>query len=345
MTMIMEADQRREWMKSRRKQRKATRRARSRRQTLRYVLLFGMLIAAAACFTHLPWALHNEKTEVIVHGNSVATKDQVLKLVKNAVNVPIYRIDPKKLENQIASLKAVRHAFVRRYALPKPHLVVEILEEYPWATYSPDPTKPAEAVIAQSGRFISIAEFPAVVRPHLVIYGRHSLKLTSREVAQWASWANYISSQTGRPVDYIDMRQPFDVKVANGDLTLKIGLPDATLTRRLGRLVSILPTVEPIKDKVEFIDLGLDNSIPLKISKNPKRPTEKSEAEDARNEALNNIPESIQGALSSTPSNGQPQANSAAAPTATTGSISSPAPSPLPNTKPNPAVAQTSNTL
>ena len=141
------------------------------------------------------------------------------------------------------------------------------------------------------------------------------------------------------------MRQPFDVKVANGDLTLKIGLPDATLTRRLGRLVSILPTVEPIKDKVEFIDLGLDNSIPLKISKNPKRPTEKSEAEDARNEALNNIPESIQGALSSTPSSGQSQTNSAVAPTATTGSVSGPAPGSLPNTKPNPAVAQTSNTL
>jgi cell division septal protein FtsQ len=342
--MIMEADQRREWMKSRRKQRKATRRARSRRQTFRYVLLLGMLVAGAACFTHLPWKLHNEKTEVVVHGNSVATKDQVLKLVKNAVDVPIYRIDPKKLENQIASLKAVRHAFVRRYALPKPHLVVEILEEYPWATYSPDPSKPAEAVIAQSGRFISIAEFPAVVRPHLVIYGQHNLKLTSREVAQWASWANYISSQTGRPVDYIDMRQPFDVKVANGDLTLKIGLPDTTLTRRLGRLVSILPTVEPIKDKVEFIDLGLDNSIPLKISKNPKRPTEKTEAEDARNEALNNIPAGIQGVLSNTPSNvgGNTTANTSNStqpvtltPAATTARQNSAAP----------AVAQTSNTL
>jgi cell division septal protein FtsQ len=342
--MIMEADQRREWMKSRRKQRKATRRARSRRQTFRYVLLLGMLVAGAACFTHLPWKLHNEKTEVVVHGNSVATKDQVLKLVKNAVDVPIYRIDPKKLENQIASLKAVRHAFVRRYALPKPHLVVEILEEYPWATYSPDPSKPAEAVIAQSGRFISIAEFPAVVRPHLVIYGQHNLKLTSREVAQWASWANYISSQTGRPVDYIDMRQPFDVKVANGDLTLKIGLPDTTLTRRLGRLVSILPTVEPIKDKVEFIDLGLDNSIPLKISKNPKRPTEKTEAEDARNEALNNIPAGIQGALSSTPG------NAGANTTATTANSSqpvtlTPAATTARQNSAAPAVAQTSNTL
>jgi cell division septal protein FtsQ len=270
MTMIMEADQRREWMRSRRKQRKATRRARSRRQAFRYVLLIGMLVAGAACFTHLPWKLHSEQTEVIVHGNSVATRDQILKLTRAAVNVPVYRLDPKKLENQIASLKAVRHAFVRRYALPKPHLVVEVLEEYPWATYSPDPAKPAEAVIAQSGRFISIAEFPKVVQPHLVIYAQPTMKLTSREVAQWASWANYITTQTGRPVDYIDMRQPFDVKVANGDLTLKLGMPDQTLTRRLGRLVSILPAVEPIKDKVDYIDLGLDNSIPLKISKGPK---------------------------------------------------------------------------
>ncbi len=299
MTMIMEADQRQEWMRSRRKQRKATRRARSRRSTMRYVLLLAMVVAGAACFTHLPWTLHNAKTEVVVHGNSVATTDQILKLVNNAVNVPIYRIDPKKLESQIASLKAVRHAFVRRYALPKPHLVVEILEEYPWATFSPDPTKAASAVIAQSGRFISIAEFPAVVRPHLVIYGQPSLKLTSKEVVQWASWANYISSQTGRPVDYIDMRQPFDIKVANGDLTLKLGMPDATLTRRLGRLVSVLPAVEPLKDKVEFIDLGLDNSIPLKISKNTNLKTlvaDRLHAEEARNAALNGAGAAASGA-------------------------------------------------
>jgi hypothetical protein len=146
------------------------------------------------------------------------------------------------------------------------------------------------------------------------------------------------------------MRQPFDVKVANGDLTLKIGLPDATLTRRLGRLVSILPTVEPIKDKVEFIDLGLDNSIPLKISKNPKRPTEKSEAEDARNEALNNIPASIQASIEGAPSAGatagrpasaQGPANSATAQNA----ANSPGAAIPANTSPNTSVAQTSNTL
>ncbi|MBK9201807.1 MAG: FtsQ-type POTRA domain-containing protein [Candidatus Obscuribacter sp.] len=265
----MEADQRREWMKSRRKMRKAARGARLRRQTLRFMLLCGLLFCGGACFTHMPWSVHNEKTQIVLRGNSVASKEQVLKLLGSAMDVPIYRLDPKQLEKQLASLKAVRYAFVRRYALPQPKLVVEVLEEYPWASFSTDPKMPPVAVIAQSGRFIPIKDFPNVVKPHMVIYANPNFKLTSREVTQWASWANYITEQTGRPVDSIDMRQPFDVRIQNGDLALKLGMPDTTLTRRLGRLVSILPTVETYVDRLEYIDLGLDNSIPLKVSKKP----------------------------------------------------------------------------
>lgn len=269
MSRLLEADQRREWMKSRRKMRKAARQARSRRQTLRYMLLCALLVCGGACFTHLPWCLSNEQTQIIVHGNSVATREQVSKLLTSALDVPIYRLDPKQLEHQLGSLKAVRYAFVRRYALPHPRLVVEILEEYPWASFTSDPKLPPQYVIAQSGRFIPVKDFPNVVQPKMVIYGQPTLKLTSREVTQWASWANYIAEQTGRPVDSIDLRQPFDVRVADGDLNIKLGMPDTTLTRRLGRLVSILPTVESVKDRLEFIDLGLDNSIPLKVSKKP----------------------------------------------------------------------------
>lgn len=249
--------------------RKAARGARLRRQTLRFMFLCGLLFCGGACFTHMPWSVHNEKTQIILRGNSVASKEQVLRLLGSAMDVPIYRLDPKQLEKQLASLKAVRYAFVRRYALPQPKLVVEVLEEYPWASFSTDPKLPPVAVIAQSGRFIPIKDFPNVVKPHMVIYANPNFKLTSREVTQWASWANYITEQTGRPVDSIDMRQPFDVRIQNGDLALKLGMPDTTLTRRLGRLVSILPTVETYVDRLEYIDLGLDNSIPLKVSKKP----------------------------------------------------------------------------
>jgi cell division septal protein FtsQ len=295
MSVIMEANQRREWMKSRRKMRKAARGARTRRQIFRMLLLVGMLFGAGACFTHLPWNL-KAADQVIVHGNAVASREQVLRQLASAMNVPIYRLDPKQLENQIGSLKAVRHAFVRRYALPRPHLVVEVLEEYPWATFSRDPKLPPEAVIAQSGRFIPIAEFPAVVQPKLVIYGQPTLKLTSHEVTQWARWVNYIGAQTGRPVDSVDMRQPFDVRVCDGDLNFKLGMPDGTLTRRLGRLVSILPAIEPLKDKlkIEYIDMGLDNSIPVKISKNAPKARERALQEALRNASGANATASAQ---------------------------------------------------
>jgi cell division septal protein FtsQ len=269
MNTILEAEQRRDWMKSRRKMRKAARRARSRRQAMRFCLLAGLLVIGALGFTHLPWRLNNDPTEIVIHGNAVVTREQILKILHSAINVPVYRLDPRQLEQKLASLRAVRHAFVRRYALPHPRLVIEILEEHPWASYSSDPSLPPTAVITQSGRFIPVAEFPSVIRPDLVIYGQPTLTLTSHEVVQWASWVNYINMQTARPVSSIDMRQPFDVMVQDADLRIKIGTPDTTLTRRLGRIASILPTVESMKDKVniDYVDLSLDNSIPLKIGK------------------------------------------------------------------------------
>ena len=268
MSRVLEADQRRTWMKSRRKMRKATRRARTRRQMLRFLLLMVLFFSGAACFTHLPWAMHGQESQIEVKGNHVVTTAQVVKALNGSTDVAVYKLDPQVLQSRLTSLKAVRHAFVRRYALPQPRLIVDILEEYPWASYARAPGEPIQAVIAQSGRFIPVSEFPNVDRPHMIIYGQPTLKLTQKQVVQWASWANYIAGQTGRTVDAIDMRQPFDVRVANGDLTLKLGIPDASLTRRLGRLVSVLPAVEPIKEKLEYIDLGLDNSVPLKVNKN-----------------------------------------------------------------------------
>jgi hypothetical protein len=165
------------------------------------------------------------------------------------------------------ALQAVKHAFVRRYAFPQPRIVVEVLEEFPWATYAPSPEAPAQYVIAQSGRMIPIKDFPAVTQPPLMIYGNSNLKMTSNDVVQWAKWVAFISEQTQQPVQFVDLRKPFDIRVQNGDLYLKLGTADTSLTRRLGRLTSVLAAVQPMKGRLEYIDLGLDNNIPLKVAK------------------------------------------------------------------------------
>jgi hypothetical protein len=177
-------------------------------------------------------------------------------------------------------LKVVKHAFVRRYALPQPRIVVEVLEEFPWASFSQGPDLPTESVIAQSGRMIPVKDFPTITQPQLVFYGKPGLKLDHTNVAQWAKWVGYISEQTGAPVEYVDLRNSNDVRIKNGDLNLKLGIADTSLTRRLGRLTSVLAAVQPMKSRLEYIDLSLDNNIPLKVAKKEKESKESKDAKE-----------------------------------------------------------------
>lgn len=276
---MMEAEQRREWIKSRRKKRNQTRHARLRRQILRYSLLLLLLTGGAAGFTKLPWHISSPDCEIVVKSNHVVSDQQVRDSLRTSLFAPLYTLDPKQLENQVSELKAVKRAFVRRYAFPEPKIVVEIQEEVPWATFSLSPESPPLAVIAQSGKMIPIKDFPNVEQPPLQIYGVPTMRLTPETVGQWASWISLITQQTNEPVNSIDMRKAFDVRVQNGSYNLKLGTPDMSLTRRLGRICSILGAVEPLKDRLQYIDLGLDNNIPLKVSK--------EDATKARREAQN----------------------------------------------------------
>jgi cell division septal protein FtsQ len=264
------AETRKEWIRSRRQRKKVARRARFRRQMVRYMVLCLLLVLGWSGFTKLPWTLKHGQEDILVHGNQVATVEQVRESIANAVNVPLYRVNPRQLEKQVVALKAVKHAFVRRYALPHPRIVVEVLEEFPWASFSQGPEQPVESVIAQSGRMIPIKDFPTITQPQLVFYGKPGMKLDHSNVAQWAKWVAYISEQTGQPVEYVDLRNANDVQIQNGDLHLKLGIADTSLTRRLGRLTSVLAAIQPMKSRLEYIDLSLDNNIPLKVSKKEK---------------------------------------------------------------------------
>lgn len=265
--MNLPVEQRQEWIRSRREQRKLARRARLRRQILRYILLAVLMLTAAGGFYYSPWYLSGGSDTIVVRGNRVVSNEQIREALKFTHDVPIYKLAPEKLENSIAQLSIVKRAFVRRYALPHPKLVVEILEEFPWASYSNEINTPAEYVIAESGRLVSIAEFPKVIQPSLLIIGPASLQLTSKQVNQWATWIAYIEKQSQRTVQSIDLRRPQDIVVQVDDLTLKLGAADISLNKRLTRLASVLRIIQPWKNKLDYIDLSLDSNIPLKLTK------------------------------------------------------------------------------
>lgn len=262
----MWVQQRQDWIRGRRQKRKLARAARLRRQILRYLVLCLMLAAAGCGFVYFPWTLTDLDRDVIVRGNQVVSVEQVRAMLSSCVGRPLYRLDPARLASRVESLSDVQHAFVRRYVLPRPHIVVDVLEEFPWASIGTDPSCPTDAVIAETGRRIPVDEFPSVIKPQFKIYARPGLEMTAWQVKQWAEWTAYISAQTGQNVDFVDMRNPQDVRIQNGDLYLKIGTPDTTLTRRLGRLASLMPAIGEFRERLEYIDLSLDNNIPLKVA-------------------------------------------------------------------------------
>lgn len=279
---MMQADRRRDWIKSRRKQRNLARTARLRRQFLRFMTLLGLLYLGGAAMVRLPWAIDNTDSQLTVRGNYVTSRQQIAAKVENSVGKPLFKVNPRALEASIAQLPSVKHAFVRRYAFPQPHVLVEVLEEFPWATYVPEPGKLPEAVISQSGRVIPLKDFPGIMRPPLRVYGPAGLKMTAADVTQWASWSNYISQQTKMPVESINLTNSHDVIVENVALKLKLGSADTSLTRRLGRLSSVVAAVDPLKTNLEYIDLGLDNNIPMKLAKvDPRKEAAKKAAEEA----------------------------------------------------------------
>jgi len=269
----MHVEQRRERIRGRRQKRKLVRTARVRRQILRYVLLCLLLAGGAAMLTRVPWRVTNLDRDIIIRGNDVASVEQVRGVLASTVGKPIYKLNPRRLEAQVRSLEAVRYAFVRRYLFPHPHLVVDVVEESPWATLVMDPGHPADLVVSETGRLIPINEFPTIHQPNFKIYGTSDFQMTMKQVSQWATWMSYIESQTGQKVACLDMRHPLDVRAQDGDLYLKVGSADSTLTRRLGRLASVMPSLAPYRDRLEYIDLSLDNNIPMKLAQKPDTPT------------------------------------------------------------------------
>lgn len=269
--MSLPVEKRRQWIKSRREQRKQTRYARLRRQFLRYSILFSLLILGGLVLYKMKCRLYENSRGLEIKGNMVASNEQISSALKSeVVNSPLFVLDPNELENRVKNLSIIKHAFVRRYLLPHPRLKVEVLEEFPWATlYCPSPNLQAKFVVAESGRLISLADFPNVYKPALKIYAEDPRRfhLTEADVEQWANWTNYISKQTQCPVVAIDMLEPHNIKVETSKFSLVLGNPDSGLPCRLYRLAAVLEVLASQHKEPIYVNLSLNSNIPVKLAK------------------------------------------------------------------------------
>lgn len=258
---------RQDWIRGRREKRKLARTTRLRRQVFRLALLFGLVFAAVSGFVYLPWTLTNASAQITIHGNRVTTDNQVRATMTSALGKPLYKVNPKELEKQVCTLPSIRYAFVRRHALPTPGLDVQVLEEFPWASFCENPDAEPEAVISQSGRRIPTKDFPNIVKPQLRFCGSSAFAMSPADVARWDELVRLVGDQIGQPVSAVDMRQPAKIVIFCGDFELHVGQSDSSLSRRLRRLNSVLPAAVALKNNLKYVDLSLDSNVPLKIDR------------------------------------------------------------------------------
>jgi len=271
--MNLPVEKRRQWIRSRREQRKLTKLARLRRQLMRYTALALLLFGGGAAFYKICWNLPSQTADgrsISIKGNFVASNSQILESITQSTNVPIYALDPNVLEKKIESLDVIKQAFVRRYSLPYPHLHIEVLEEFPWATLYLSNQSAPQFVISQSGRLVSIQDFPQVYQPTLKIYAsnKNNVRFSADDVGHWANWISYIEKQGQCPVFSIDMCEPHNVKVETSKFVIALGNLDSSLTSRLCRLASVLDILASEKRQASYVNLGLNSNIPVKLAAN-----------------------------------------------------------------------------
>ncbi len=264
-------EERADRIRGRRKKKKQARAARWRRQILRYSLLASLLYLGTSGMIRVPWALPDPEEDVKVSGNQVVSCAQIKQVLMPCLQKPVYSLNPKDLEARIRTLPGVHNAYVRRYLFPHPYIQVQIMEEFPWASVAAGPETPVCGVISETGKYIPVAQFPAVAQPYLRFFTAPCQKMSEPDVRTWANLVSFIAMQTGTPVEYVDLRKVDDIRVQAGDLQLRLGASDSTLPKRLNRLASILPVLGSIKERVDYINLGLDSNIPLKVSKFTKQ--------------------------------------------------------------------------
>ena len=267
---MLEADQRQAWMRSRRNKRKTARHARVRQFLLRYFLMVLLVGTGIYFLANSSWRLGNLDKDIIVRGNNYSGTAQIKKSLAAYLNRPVFEIDPKNVEKDVEKLESIKFAFVRRYIFPRPKLVVIVKEEFPWASLSNDPEREPAYIVAESGRMIPVKKFPSYPRPPMVIsadFNKAKKMFSPEEVKQWATWIGYIENQAGEKVQLVDLRRQYDVRVKTDKTLFRLGIPDTTLATRLGRISSIMETVAAYRDQLEYVDLALDNNIPLKLSK------------------------------------------------------------------------------
>ena len=144
-------------------------------------------------------------------------------------------------------------------------------ERIPLITISPDAKVAPVAFFTTDGKLIGREFLPLdkSFKTILVLsYGNKGddyHKWDLNKIHQIEKIAKYVETYSGEPVEYIDLRNPFDVYVKIKTVNIRIGQLDENVYKRIERIPSLLPQVKLIDSKIKYLDLKWDKVNYLKL--------------------------------------------------------------------------------
>lgn len=264
-----------------RKKRKL-RKGRKRQSIFRKFFRFIMTIVLLCGFVYISkmpqWYLPKDSfkkvagTSVEIINNSIVKPQMIFALLKNTEvpNVPIYMAKTEHIRKEIKKLPPVKEVYIRRYAFPA-RLQIILKERVPVITISPDLKVQPVAAFSEDGVIMKKEFLPLDknIKTILVLsYGNKGddyTKWNAAKIHQIEEMVNYIETYSKEKVEYVDMRNPFDVYVKIKTVNIRLGRLDENLYKRIERLPSILPQVKLVDSKVKYLDLRWEKVFYLKL--------------------------------------------------------------------------------
>lgn len=238
-------------------------------------IFYSIYRIGATHYWYLPKDIYTnpKHSAVKIVGNKIVNNEKIIAEMKKVPveNKQIYKINPETISKQIENLEPVRRAYVRRFWLPA-RLVVMIEEYTPAIVISPSEDAPEVLAFAMTGEIIPKEYLPlkgnfSTVK--ILSYGTQGddyINWDKEKIQSLNKLAKYIKAYSGEEIEYIDMRQPYNVFVQLETAKIRLGKIDESVYERIKSLRDILTEVKTLNENIKYVDLAWETKY-LKLDK------------------------------------------------------------------------------
>ncbi len=118
-------------------------------------ILYSVYRVSTCHYWYLGKDIYEDKEKIEILGNEITSRNKIIAEIKKIPyeNIPIYKINPAPIADQIEKLPPVKRAYVRRFWMPA-RLVIMVEEINPAIIIAPGETAPVVAALGFDGEKI-----------------------------------------------------------------------------------------------------------------------------------------------------------------------------------------------